>query len=290
MPIQKNALTTNAPARKTRQWYRHVVRPVAQDAIVRRRSGSRTYRGHCPDYLIIGANKCGTTALFQALTNHPSFAKPLFKEVHYLDRFPAKSQTWYFAHFWGPDDKLWGEATPEYFELPDAPHRVSAFNTSPKLILCLRDPVARAVSHYYNAVDHEGETRSVTAAIEGEVAALKDGRYARTAAELRHAYVQRSMYARSLENWFSVFPKNQILILVAERRKANLAAAFEFLSVPSSSAPNINTGPTNARAYPDPDAAIVSAIQDAVRPDLSRLAALLEWEGLPVEWRPGYAG
>ena len=72
-----------------------------------------------PDFIVIGAHKCGTTSFFANLVQHPQVRPPITKEVHYFDRRPLPPEAWYRAHF--PADSVMrreravtGEASPSY--------------------------------------------------------------------------------------------------------------------------------------------------------------------------------
>ncbi len=107
--------------------------------------------GRRPDFLIIGAQKAGTTSLYNQLTRHPDVARCLGQEVHYFDRHMHRSPAWYFAHFrprlFASDGVVTGESTPYYLFHPRAAERVAELLPDVKLIVLLRDPVARDISH-----------------------------------------------------------------------------------------------------------------------------------------------
>jgi Sulfotransferase domain len=282
MPIPKNRLTTSPFARIVRRVWRHRVRPLWQDTVASSRTRRRPFRGNPPAYLIIGANKAGTTALFQSLAVRTSFGTPLLKEVHYFDLFPDRSATWYFSHFWGPGDLIWGEATPEYLDLPEAPERVKTLLPDVQLIVCLRDPVARAISHYHNGVDHGTEKRPLRTAVAEELRSLEQGKVPASPEELERAYVWRSRYSTSIERWIRVFGLAGMLFLVAERREESVARVLDFLGQRDSGYRRTVT--SNARRYPPAPSAVIEAIAEAVRPDVDRLPSLLGWSALPPEW------
>ncbi|MGH3138604.1 MAG: sulfotransferase, partial [Gaiellales bacterium] len=109
-----------------------------------------------PDFLIIGAQRCGTTSLYRYLEKHPQVigAAPS-KGVHYFDVHHERSLRWYRAHF--PTRRrrdragggaVTGEASPYYVFHPHGPDRVRAAVPNVRLILMLRDPVIRAFSQY----------------------------------------------------------------------------------------------------------------------------------------------
>ncbi len=83
-----------------------------------------------PNYLIIGAQRCGTTSLYEYLIRHPRILSSLTKEVHYFDYNFDKGQSWYRSFFPSVFSKLYkgnfitGEASPYYFFQPLAPKRI----------------------------------------------------------------------------------------------------------------------------------------------------------------------
>ena len=111
-------------------------------------------------FMIVGAQKCGTTALAQVLAEHPEIRMSPKKEVHLFDA-QEYSRDWtpadidaryrpYFAHcnFTGRAGKpILGEATPVYMFFLDIPVELRCYNPDLRLIVLLRDPVERAISH-----------------------------------------------------------------------------------------------------------------------------------------------
>jgi|SRR5690242_3518862 len=106
-----------------------------------------------PHFLIIGAQRCGTTSLFEYLARHPDVAPPSAKELHFFDSEYHKGDAWYRERF--PSLRngfITGEATPYYIFHPHTPTRVRDWNSKVKLIVLLRNPVDRAYSHYHHEV------------------------------------------------------------------------------------------------------------------------------------------
>lgn len=103
-----------------------------------------------PDFLILGAQKSGTTTLFNQLIRHPGCAGARRKEVRYFDRDDNynKGKDWYEGSFYRPlvMSGLFFEATPEYLYRSYVPKRIHSHYPSIKLIVVLRDPVSRAYS------------------------------------------------------------------------------------------------------------------------------------------------
>jgi hypothetical protein len=104
-----------------------------------------------PDFLIVGTMKGGTTMLYHFITLHPDIEKASSKEIHYFTLNYDKGDEWYFNHFPSKPNKLTGEASPTYFDcadIPTIPAMIKRMNDVMKIILIVRDPLERAVSHY----------------------------------------------------------------------------------------------------------------------------------------------
>ncbi len=113
-----------------------------------------------PDFLIIGAQKSGTTSLYSYLARHPNIL-PAYgkKEVHFWDipKNYKKGLLWYRAHF--PLIKelqdaavITGEKTPNYLEDPETIRKIKEDCPAAKIIILLRNPVERTISNYFMKV------------------------------------------------------------------------------------------------------------------------------------------
>jgi hypothetical protein len=144
------------------------VRKVARTAVWT--SGRLTARWReLPDFLVIGAQKAGTTALYAYLRWHPSIAGPFWKEVSFFDRHWARGEAWYRGQFpLRSSGKVVGEASPSYVFHPLAPKRVFSLVPEVKLIVLLREPGDRAYSQYQHAVALGRETLSFEDALAAE--------------------------------------------------------------------------------------------------------------------------
>jgi len=195
-----------------------------------------------PDFLILGAQKAGTTALYAYLRWHPEITGPSFKEVSFFDRHYAKGERWYRAHMPVRRRSLVGEASPSYLFHPLAPERVAGMLPGARLITLLRNPVDRAFSHYQHEVALGREPLSFEDAVDredermqGELERmLRDPSYF-SLAWWNYTYVARGRYAEQLERWFAAFPREQLLVLFTEELSADTAATYrrvlDFLGV-----------------------------------------------------------
>jgi hypothetical protein len=195
-----------------------------------------------PDFLILGAQKAGTTALYAYLRWHPHITGPSFKEVSFFDRHYARGERWYRAHMPVRRSGIVGEASPSYLFHPLAPDRVARILPNARLIALLRNPVDRAFSHYQHEVALGREQLSFEEALAGEgermrgevERMLEDPRYF-SHAWWNYTYAARGRYAEQLERWFAVFPRDQLLVLLTDELAADTAGTYgrtlDFLGV-----------------------------------------------------------
>ncbi|RMH14569.1 MAG: sulfotransferase [Gammaproteobacteria bacterium] len=202
-----------------------------------------------PDFIIIGAQKSGTTSLYQYLTGHPNILPALVKEVHFFDLNHHRGKDWYLSNFpyiqrhhSNANRYICGESSPYYLFHPLVPKRMRELCPHVKLIVLLRNPVDRAVSHYHHMVQRGLEKLSFIDALkeegrrlEGEEARLiADPKYI-SAAHWHYSYLSRGLYAQQLQRWFELFPKESLLILKAEdffqETSSKLHEVCQFLGV-----------------------------------------------------------
>ncbi len=185
-----------------------------------------------PTVLLIGGQKCGTSSLHHYLVQHPDIGEPQHKEVHYFDINADRSTRWYRAQF--PMRGIYPHAidsSPYYLFHPAAPARAHELLPDARLIVLLRDPVARTYSHYHHARRHGFETLEFDAAIAreeerlaGSEQLLLTSRGARSLSHQRHSYVSRSVYAPQIARWLAHFDREQFLFLSSEELFADPAA------------------------------------------------------------------
>ena len=212
-------------------------------------SRRRLHAGELPDFLIIGAQKGGTTYLYNILRRHPYFKAAIRKEIHFFDtpRF-RQGVDWYRTHFPQQQERngrriITGEASPYYLFYPLAARRVAETIPQVKLIALLRNPVDRAYSDYQHTFRQGNETLSFKEALELEEARLlgekekilADENY-RSINYRRFSYIARGIYVDQLEEWHKYFDAKQLLILKSEDFFAcpseTLDLVLEFLGLP----------------------------------------------------------
>jgi hypothetical protein len=212
-----------------------------------------------PTFLVIGAQKGGTTSLYAYLTAHPAVLGASIKEVQYFSKFYAEGEDWYLSYFplelRGGAARLRagvrpavGEASATYLFHPRAPERVHVFDPGMRLIAVLRDPVDRAYSHYQmehrwgretlpfeDALQREAELRP-------ELERMSSDPVFESEDAINCSYVARGRYAEQLERWLGLFPREQLLVLTSdellEDPAGSMATVARFLGIPEWRAPS----------------------------------------------------
>lgn len=235
-----------------RQSAPHTVK--VQGRRVSRRLGAATARIRMrPDFILVGAQRCGTTSLFRALLAHPLVQPPVFhKGINYFDLNYHRGQDWYYGHF--PVERVARlrtsgvpvtfEASGYYMYHPLAPERMARELPSARLLMMVRDPVERAYSAHRHELARGFETEDFERALElederlvGEVERIRaDPRY-ESHSHRHHSYRQRGHYAEQLAHLRGLYSDEQVLVVESERfftePHSEYARILEFLGLPS---------------------------------------------------------
>ena len=157
-----------------------------------------------PNFLVIGAQRAGTTFLYNILSNVADIYLPTRrKEIHFFDRYFQRGMKWYESFF--PTNaqavsyRALGEVTPDYIFDSIVPIRISECIPCCKFIVSLRNPVDRAVSGYRHHVKSFGERRSFAELV-----------------KIRHDIVLRGFYNTQLERYLDLFPRENIHVILFE--------------------------------------------------------------------------
>jgi hypothetical protein len=276
--------------------------PPRTRARLRRRYRLATRRARVlPSFLIIGAQRAGTTSLLDALRRHPDVTGPtsgeefvrLNKEVHFFDQRFENGIDWYRSFFpltarrrlarLAGRDLVAGESTPYYLFHPEVPARVASTMPDVKLIALLRNPVERAYSHYQHKRRLGREKLSFEEAVAAEETRLAGGeglilthrRYRRH--HFHRAYFHRGLYAEQLERWLALFPRDQLLVLRSEDFFAHGAETYaevlEFLGARPWDGARFRH--RNKASYAPIDPALRAELEERYAEPNARLAELL---------------
>lgn len=201
---------------------RSIRRPLTAARVFLRRPTARLRAE--PDFLIVGAQRSGTTSLFRYLAEHPAVKPPVRKEIQYFSLNYAQGEGWYRTHFpLAGRQRVTFEATPYYLFHPAAAERAASTVPGAKVIALLRDPVSRAFSHWQHNAERGLEHLGFEAALDAEPQRLvgeeqrlcADATYGSDAHRL-WSYTARGEYASQLERWLAHYRREQLLVLRSE--------------------------------------------------------------------------
>ena len=197
----------------------------------------KPHKKQAPDFLIIGAGKCGTTSLYSYLGNHPQILLPNNKEINFFSQNFTYGLDWYLSQFpsiTDHSDFITGEASPSYFFNSHAPERIYQIAPDVKLIVLLRNPVDRSISNYYQ----DRKTGQVTKTLEEAIIRAINRFRTMSREDLSHSrsFLFKSLYILKLQRWMEIFPREQFLILKSEDffdcPDRNMKQVFRFLELP----------------------------------------------------------
>ena len=202
-----------------------------------------------PSFLIVGAQKSGTSSLFSYLSAHPSIVPPIKKEIHFFDWYSKfiKGESFYRAHFplrnCRNESFLSFESTPYYMYHPLSAKRISSFFDKIKLIFLLRDPTDRAISHYWHEANYVGsEPLSMKEAfgieyqrLRSEESKIKSDPTYYSYEHQRHSYLDRGLYYEQIKSFADHFDRQNLCFiksadLFSSPYKA-LSKIYKFLSI-----------------------------------------------------------
>lgn len=192
-----------------------------------------------PSFMIIGAQKAGTTGLYKTLVQHPQILAPQRKEIHYFDDSMLQYENHLQYHTMFPfphrlmPKKLTFEASPSYLYHTDCPRRIYDYSPKMLFIVILREPVSRAFSawqmyrKFRNRKDPKlqklAEWRSFEQAVKEEIDKLQETCWSNNPT----AYVKRGIYVEQLERYFQYFPKKSLLIIAYDELLSNMESVLK---------------------------------------------------------------
>lgn len=211
-----------------------------------------------PNFLVIGAAKSGTTALYKYLGQHPEIYMSPYKEPHFFafegekldfrgprDRAMMRYMTIndagrYRALFDGvADESAIGEASPMYLYIPGTAERIKKHIPDAKLIVVLRNPVDRAYSNFLHMIrDNREPCAEFAEALADEERRIEENWYA------SWHYKQMGFYHEQLKHYFELFGRERISVYLHEDLNfdttATLQDMFRFLGVDDSFVPDVS--------------------------------------------------
>jgi hypothetical protein len=247
--------------------------------------GGRVH-GTWPNLIVIGAMKCGTTALHDHLDRHPHVAMSRPKELNFffgrsaaanehLDGWSPhgnrwRGPDWYRAHF-DPSAPVRGESSPGYTspDHPEVPEEIARVVSDARLVYLVRDPIERAASQWHHHRRDGDERRPLEAAL----------------LDPDSHYLQRSRYFERLLPYLGHFPVERIHVAVMEELVADphatLRQLFRFLDVDPDAWPGPASSPVARAEGEQLTARTSNRLVAALQPDVERLRTFL---GRALPW------
>ena len=248
-----------------------------------------------PDFFVIGVARSGTTSLFHYLNQHPNIVGALYDELGYFDDNYHLGTNWYRSLFPTIFTKkriqkehgkfLSFDVTTRYIEQKSTAANIKELKPDMKIIVILRNPIDRAYSNY-NLVKNPELTFEET--IKNEIneiksvnLELKDESY--LVNNFYEKILPRGFYAKQLEFWHKIFPKEKIFIQTSEEFAKNthevLNQIFDFLEIKHVKIKDITKH--NVRKFPPMEQKTRDYLLDFFRPYNESLYKLI---GKKFDW------
>tara|TARA_Y100000996_G_C22552171_1_gene654098 strand:+ start:1429 stop:2511 length:1083 start_codon:yes stop_codon:yes gene_type:complete len=253
-----------------------------------------------PDFIIFGGTRSGCMTLTKYILEHTNVF--LVRNAHFFEYMYSNKLQWYklhfptnlyksFYHLKNKKKLLVGEQTGTYYAHPDVPKRIREHLPDVKLIAMFRNPVKSTYSKYYHFFNEGQELNSFDDAIKMELERIKIANEnpdfvtsnPNFDSDVNFHYLRHGHYAEKLKNWFSVFPKEQILILTNDEFNADidktLNQVFDFLELPSYTVKNKIKH--NVGKYPEMKDSTKKLLQNYFKPHNEEFYNLI---GRKLDW------
>lgn len=182
-----------------------------------------------PDFLVIGAQKCGTTALIKNISMHPDVYVPYWvrygehrPEFHFFNENWNEGVQWYKSIF-DSDERVCGEKSPEYLHMPECHERMAQVVPDCKLFVILRDPIERAFSAFNFARALHPESSWFGSADELYLTLPLHEAFDQLIEDHieTHNCFRFGFYADQLNHLAKYYPPSQVFVTTMEQLKAN---------------------------------------------------------------------
>ena len=203
-----------------------------------------------PDFLVIGAKRCGTTSLFYHLPEHPCISKSPYDNMGFFNENFHLGVNWYRSFFPTTFTRnkikskfgnfLSFDVTTRYMEEESTANNVYQTKPNMKIIVILRNPIDRAYSQYHLNVREKVERRSFEDVIKEDMDRLDKESSEHHEIKPKFSaeennYLKKGLYALQLRHWLKIFPRENILIISTEEFESNQQIIynkiFKFLNI-----------------------------------------------------------
>jgi len=270
-------------------------------------SAGRHYK--FPSVFVLGAAKSGTTSLHVYLDQHPDIFMSKPKEPFFFEAEYARGATFYYNKYFGGwrGEKIVGESRHRNLYLPYIPSRLSDYNPEAKLIVVLRNPAERAVSHWWHWRSRGLEPLSPAAAFQNDLERILEGKTVASPQEIERyvatfgpdaqgeyrTYLDSGYYSEQLDRYLQHFRRERLHIVFFEDLVRNPGGAmrdiFRFLELDDQPVSGIDLRPRNQSAagmWDQVDEKIWCWLIEHYKPHNRRLEQLLsrsfrDWDTAP---------
>ena len=197
-----------------------------------------------PTFFVVGAPKAGTTSLYFYLNQHPEIYLPKVKEPHFFScpevlesyyqvRFITKEADYFALYSNHKHETVAGDMSPSYLSYPMVAERIKRFSQKAQIIIVLRDPVSRAISHFLMDVRKGYQKQKLSQFLKKpEESPL-----------FYKEYIENGFYYEQVKQYYQTFPKEQILILLFDELINDplrfVKTIFKFLKIDSDFTPDM---------------------------------------------------
>ena len=244
-----------------------------------------------PDFIIAGAPKCGTSAIYYYLSRHQQILLSHKKEIDFYWQNYHRGIDWYLAHFPTITDRadfLTGEATTNYLRFPQVACRIQGTFPKTKIIILLRNPADRAISWHYHKIN--GGLTNLNLNLEMAIATEIKKLATMSEAEITNTgycdpdNIMSSLYIYKIKPWIELLGREQFLILKSEEFYSNprqvMSRVFKFLDL--SDCPQDNYPIVNEGSYQPADPQLRNTIAEYFAPYNQQLE---EYLGIKFNWQ-----
>jgi len=203
-----------------------------------------------PDFIVIGAKRCGTTSIYQYLENHPCIKKSSHDHIGFFDDNFSLGELFYRSFFPTLYEKrrietkhgkcLTYDVTSTYIQSSKSAQNIFSMIPNVKLIAILRNPIDRAYSEYNLNAKSDNNIKSFEYYVENELKEIKkedqmfENKY--TFDKQKKNYLRRGFYFEQLKPWFDLFSGENLLVISTEDLGSNsneiFHKIFRFLEIP----------------------------------------------------------
>ena len=208
-----------------------------------------------PDFVCVGAQRAGTTWLYECLREHPDVFVPATKELQFFNAHFKKGLEWYEEQFASADsNQQKGDITPNYLGLDYAIERMHDVVPEAKIIVILRDPIERVKSAYQLFKDERFPDLDLVDACK------------------KHEFLMnQSYYSEPLRQIFNKYDRKQVLVSYYHDLSGNphqfMKDVYEFIDVDKEFVPDVINKRYNKVVYPKLQKSILKF----------KLGFLIEW-------------